>query len=68
MGAAALAECLVLPQERISKRFFADTHHGCLGSDGPLPYSASRGKKSMNHQALDALKQQIPHFWSQTRF
>src|SRR6516164_5672362 len=60
MGAAALAERLVLPKKRISEGFLAGTHHCCLGSDGALPYSASRGKKSMNRQALDELKQQIP--------
>ena len=35
-------------------------HHPCLGSRRGLPYSADRGKKSVNRQALDDLKQQIP--------
>ena len=39
---------------------FTGTHHPCLGSGRTLPYSAFRGKKSMNRQALDDLKQQIP--------
>jgi DNA primase len=37
-----------------------DTHHPCLGSGRAVPYSADRGKKSVNRQALDELKQQIP--------
>jgi DNA primase len=39
---------------------FTGTHHPCLGSQRGLPYSADRGKKSVNRQALDDLKQQIP--------
>src|SRR6202521_5653881 len=35
-------------------------HHPCLGSRRGLPYSALRGKKSVNRQALDDLKRQIP--------
>jgi len=38
----------------------ADTHHRRLGSQRALPYSADRGKKSVNRQSLDELKQQIP--------
>ena len=38
---------------------FTGTHHPCLGSRRILPYSADRGKKSVNRQALDELKQQI---------
>src|SRR5258708_12832398 len=38
----------------------ADTHHPCLGPGRGLPYSADRGKKSVNRYALDELKQQIP--------
>ena len=34
-------------------------HHRCLGFRRSLPYSRDRGKKSVNRQALDALKQQI---------
>ena len=52
----------------------ADTHHPCLGSGRGLPYSADRGKKSVNRQALDELKQQIPlldylqaHDWQPAR-
>src|SRR5258707_12227799 len=50
------------------------THHPCLGSQCPLPYSAFRGKQSVNRQALDELKRQIPlmgylqaHDWGPTR-
>src|SRR5882672_1554285 len=61
MGPAATAERVVLGEGRNCRRaFFADTHHPCLGSGRALPYSADRGKKSVNRQALDALKQQIP--------
>jgi hypothetical protein len=35
-------------------------HHPCPGSRRGLPYSAHQGKKSMNRQTLDDLKQQIP--------
>ena len=52
----------------------AGTHHPCLGSGRALPYSADRGKKSVNRQALDELKQQIPlmdylqaHDWQPAR-
>ena len=38
----------------------ADAHHPRLGSGRALPYSADRGKKSVNRHALDELKQQIP--------
>jgi DNA primase len=34
-------------------------HHCRLGSERVLPYSAVRGKKSVNRHALDELKQQI---------
>src|SRR5712691_1500176 len=61
MGPAATAERVVLGECRSSRRaFFAVTHHPCLGSECALPYSADRGKKSVNRQALDELKQQIP--------
>src|ERR1700674_1617237 len=39
---------------------FAGSHHHRLGSRHALPYSADRGKQSVNRQALDELKQQIP--------
>src|SRR5262249_16046985 len=49
-------------------------HHLCLGSQRSLPYSADRGNQSVNRQALDELKQQIPlmgylqaHDWSPIR-
>ena len=34
----------------------ADTHHPCLGSERGLPYSANRGKQSMNRHALDGIE------------
>ncbi len=53
---------------------FRDAYHRCLGSRRGLPYSADRGKKSVNRQALDDLKQQIPligylqaHDWQPSR-
>src|SRR5258708_6179588 len=61
MGATATVERVVLGEGRSPRRaLFADTHHPCLGSGRALPYSANRGKKSVNRQALDELKQQIP--------
>src|SRR6266478_3715559 len=61
MGTTTTAERVVLGEGRNSKRaFFVGAHHPCLGSGFPLPYSADRGKKSVNRQALDELKQQIP--------
>jgi DNA primase len=35
------------------------SHHPCLGLERDPPYSAYRGKKSVNRQVLDELKQQI---------
>src|SRR5712692_8796653 len=75
MGTTATAQRVVLGEGRNSSRaLFADTHHPCLGSERALPYSADRGKKSVNRQALDALKQQIPlldylqaHDWQPAR-
>src|SRR6266436_1449623 len=61
MGATATDQPVVLDSGR-SKRpaLSAETHHPRLGSERALPYSADRGKKSVNRQALDELKQQIP--------
>src|ERR1700704_6140521 len=61
MGPTATAQRVVLDLGRRSCRApLADTHHPCLGSGRALPYSADRGKKSVNRQALRELKQQIP--------
>src|SRR5713226_4449407 len=61
MGTTATTQRVVLGQGRSSKRVLsADAHHRCLGSQRGLPYSRSRGKKSVNRQTLDELKQQIP--------
>jgi hypothetical protein len=56
------------------RTIFAVAHHRCLGSQCALPYSADRGKKSVNRQTLDDLKRQIPlmgylqaHDWSPAR-
>jgi len=46
--------------ESHQRRVFAGAHHRRLGSQRRLPYAANRGKKSVNRQALDELKQQIP--------
>src|ERR1700747_1519710 len=50
------------------------THHVRLGSERLLPYAAARGKKSVNRQVLDELKQHIPlleylqaHAWQPVR-
>jgi hypothetical protein len=61
MGTAAAAQRVLLGEGGNHRRaLFTDTHHRCLGSNHVLPYSAHRGKKSVNRQALDDLKQQIP--------
>src|ERR1700689_3531388 len=75
MGTTSLAQRMVLavdPSQRGA--LFRGAHHPCLGSGRGLPYSANRGKQSVNRMALDALKQQIPlleylqaHDWQQAR-
>ena len=61
MGTTATAQLVVLAERRSSRRaLFAETHHPCLESRCNLPYSDDRGNKSVNRQALDELKQQIP--------
>jgi DNA primase len=61
MGAAEAAQRVLLGEDWSHGRAFsASTHHPCLGSERSLPYSADRGKKSVNRQNLDELKQQIP--------
>src|SRR5438046_343496 len=75
MGTTATAQRVVLGAGRSFRRaLFASTHHCCLGPERALPYSADRGKKSVNRQALDELKQQIPlmgylqaHDWQPAR-
>ena len=75
VGSTATDQRVVLDQDRSPRSAFsANTHHPCLGSQRALPYSADRGKKSVNRQALDELKQQIPlmgylqaHDWSPSR-
>ena len=61
MGPPATAQRLLLPDGGSHRpTLFAGAHHRCLGSGRALPYSADRGKKSVNRQTLDDLKQQIP--------
>jgi DNA primase len=61
MGTTSPAQRVLLGEDRSHRHvFFTDAHHRCLGSQRGLPYSADRGKKSMNRQVLDELKQQIP--------
>src|ERR1700688_3509314 len=75
MGTTATAQSVLLDQGRSPRpALSANTHHPCLGSGRVLPYSAHRGKKSMNRMALNELKQQIPlleylqaHDWQQAR-
>src|SRR5947199_8784410 len=75
MGPTSAAECVLLGEDESYRRtFFMRAHHRCLGSQRGLPYSADRGKKSVNRQALDDLKQQIPlmgylqaHDWQPAR-
>ena len=61
MGTPATAQRVLLGEGGSHQcALFTGTHHRCLGSGYALPYSAHRGKKSVNRQALDELKQQIP--------
>src|SRR6516225_971744 len=75
MGTTPPAQCVLLGDGRSHRRLlFSGAHHRCLGSQRALPYSAHRGKKSVNRQTLDDLKQQIPlmgylqaHDWQPAR-
>ena len=75
MGTTAAVQLVVLGDGRCHQRpLIVGAHHRCLGSRRGLPYSAVRGKKSVNRQALDELKQQIPlmgylqaHDWNPAR-
>ena len=61
MGTSSLTQYLLLAEGRSQRRaVFTSPHHPCLGSGRILPYSRDRGKKPVNRQALDELKQQIP--------
>jgi CHC2 zinc finger len=61
MGATAARQPVVLdPGRSATSALFTIAHHPCLGSGHARPYSAHRGKKSVNRHALDELKQQIP--------
>ena len=59
MGAAATTELVVLGRNQRAA-LFPGAHHPGLGSGRAVPYSAVRGKKPVNRQALDELKRQIP--------
>ncbi len=75
MGPASTAQRVLLGEGRSCRPpISTGAHHRCLGSQCGLPYSADRGKQSVNRQALDELKQQIPlmgylqaHDWSPAR-
>src|ERR1700694_1417935 len=75
MGTTSLAQHVVLADSRSHRGALpGDAHHPRLGSQLGLPYSANRGKQSVNRMALDELKQQIPlleylqaHDWQQAR-
>ena len=61
MGTSAPAQRVLLAQGRRDCRLlFSTAHHRCLGFGRALPYSAHRGKQSVNREALDDLKEQIP--------
>src|ERR1700689_1744579 len=61
MGTSTPDQRVLLANGRRDCRLlFSTAHHCCLGSQRALPYSADRGKKSMNREALDDLKEQIP--------
>src|SRR5215472_16770786 len=75
MGTTPPAQRVLLGDGRSHRRLlFTGAHHRCLGSQRALPYSAHRGKKSVNRETLDDLKQQIPlmgdlqaHDWQPAR-
>src|ERR1035437_6574242 len=75
MGTAPPAQRVPLGEGRSHRpTLFTGAHHPCLGSRRGLPYSAHPGKKSVNRQALDDLKQQTPlmgclraHDWTPAR-
>jgi DNA primase len=75
MGTTSPAQPVLLGEgQSYWRAHFPAAHHPCLGSRCGLPYSAHRGKKSVNRQSLDELKQQIPlmgylqaHDWHPTR-
>ena len=61
MGATSPVQRVLLGEDGSHRRVFpARAHHPYLGSERALPYSADRGTKSVNRQALDELKRQIP--------
>jgi hypothetical protein len=66
VGSAATDQHVVLDQEPSHRpALSADTHHRRLGSQRALPYSADRGKKSVNREALDDTtlrKAGVPYF------
>src|ERR1700683_5137326 len=75
MGTTPLAQRVVLADGGARRGSLLEgTHHPCLGSGRGLPYSANRGRRSVNRMAIDELKQQIPlleylqaHNWQQAR-
>jgi len=64
MGGPSTGQPMVLASNRTMEAdglaFSKWTHHPCLGLPCLLPYSADRGRQSVNRKALDELKQQIP--------
>jgi DNA primase len=62
LGSTAHSErvLLVCGHARSATSYSATAHHPCLGFRDSVPYSAHRGKKSVNRHTLDDLKQQIP--------
>jgi hypothetical protein len=61
VGTPAPSQLVLLGEGWVYRRaLFKGAHDPCQGSQRGLPYSAERGKKSVNRQALDELKQQIP--------
>lgn len=61
MGTTAAGQPLLLGEgDRSGRVLSVGAHHPCLGLVRRWPYAAIRGKKSVNRQAVDTLKQQIP--------
>jgi hypothetical protein len=78
MGCAPTGQLVVFTSRRTLKNawveFSQNAHHPRLGFLRRVPYSATRGKHSVNRKSLDELKQQIPpldylqaHDWQPVR-
>jgi hypothetical protein len=78
MDCAPAAQLVVFTERRTLENagveFSQNAHHPRLGFPRRVPYSATRGKHSVNRKSLDELKQQVPlldylqaHDWQPVR-